>query len=135
MFLETFSARLPPPLAAQLPRGQCWDPCPRPPVPTGRTGLGWGPPGPAGTPGPTSPGLVPRSAASAAAHAPQPARPPQGRCGSDIGAWEPLCDPSSPCVAFLTGVGAGLGRARGKDFKLSIEQVSLLFLIKSFFKR
>lgn len=131
MFLETFSARLPPPLAARLPRGRSWDPCPQSPVPTGHAGLDRGPPGPAGTLG-----LAPRSAAPAAARAPRPSRPPRGRCGSDVGSGEPLCvSPTpSPRVAFLTSVRAGPGRARGKDFKLSIERVSVLFLIKSFFK-
>lgn len=123
MFLETSSARLPPPLAAGPPRGRCWDPRPQPRRPrwAGLDRAG-DPPGPAGTPSPASPGLAPPS---------PPGRPGtrrERRRGPGASARPPRAH------ARPLERASERGRARGKDFELSIERVSVLFLIKGFFK-
>lgn len=116
MFLETSSARLPPPLAVPalwggMAAGCAVPGCPRPTAGTGRP-----PPG-----GPMGPRV--------------PAPCPQSHGGSRGGPVEPFWDLPLSAKVGRPGAGqSGASRAWGKDFKLSIERVSVLFLIKSFFK-
>lgn len=96
---------------------------PAPPAALCRAGPGRGPPRPCRD-------LQPRQ--------PQPRTPPAhpaapGRGGSDIGAREPPREPPR-AHAWPLERASEQGWAQGKDFELSIERVSVLFLIKSFFK-
>lgn len=94
MFLETSSARLPPPLAAGPPWGQCWDPHPQPRQPrcAGLDQAG-DPPVPAGTSSPASPSLVP----------PQPTRPPRDAAGATLGPGSLRVSPPEPTRGLWSG--------------------------------